>query len=134
MRDIVTDEDDRLIVWSTLDLARNLGMRTVAEGIESPETVQMLSMMGCSMGAGLPLRPSARCRCVLAWCVEQHRLGAVRLLRPLDQPLTGQHDLADPASLTRPRGGFPRSRATDRAKPEPPAVVGDAGEPGSSAA
>ena len=62
VRDIASDEDDRVIVWSILDLARNLGMRTVAEGIESPEVVEMLSMMGCSVGQGFHYAKAARRR------------------------------------------------------------------------
>lgn len=131
VRDIVTDEDDRLIVWSTLDLARNLGMRTVAEGIESPETVQMLEMMGCSMGQGFHYAHPLDADAFLAWCVEQHRLGGVRLLRPLDQPLTGQHDLADPASLTRPRAF---ARRAERPAPEPTVLPVDSGKPDTTAA
>ncbi|MBO9531472.1 MAG: bifunctional diguanylate cyclase/phosphodiesterase [Solirubrobacteraceae bacterium] len=131
VRDIVTDEDDRVIVWSTLDLARNLGMRTVAEGIESPETVQMLAMMGCSMGQGFHYAHPLDADAFLAWCVDQHRLDQVRLMRPLEQPLTGQHDVANlntaEAGPARPRT-FSRDhnkRATDP-KPGQPEATGSA--------
>lgn len=90
VRDIVTDEDDRVIVWSILDLARNLGMRTVAEGIESPEVVDMLAMMGCGVGQGFhyarPLDPDA----FVTWCQDQRRAGAIQLLAQSDgQPFLG---------------------------------------------
>ena len=90
VRDIVTDEDDRVIVWSILDLARNLGMRTVAEGIESREVVDMLAMMGCGVGQGFhyarPLDPDA----FVAWCQEQRRAGAIQLIAQVGgQPFLG---------------------------------------------
>ena len=80
VRDIVSDEDDRVIVWSILDLARNLGMRTVAEGIESPEVVEMLSMMGCGLGQGFHYARPLDADAFVAWCREQRRLGTIRLL------------------------------------------------------
>ncbi|MEH3053420.1 MAG: bifunctional diguanylate cyclase/phosphodiesterase [Patulibacter minatonensis] len=132
VRDIVTDEDDRVIVWSTLDLARNLGMRTVAEGIESPETVQMLAMMGCSMGQGFHYARPLDADAFLAWCVEQHRLGQVHLLRPMEQPLTGQHDLAGTGQPAPPRPRTFGRRSTERASsttPEPVVPVAPAAEP-----
>ncbi|MFT4035999.1 MAG: bifunctional diguanylate cyclase/phosphodiesterase [Patulibacter sp.] len=119
VRDIVSDEDDRVIVWSTLDLARNLGMRTVAEGIESPEAVQMLAMMGCSMGQGFHYGHPLDADAFLAWCVEQYQLGQVRLLRPLEQPLTGQHDLAGAAAGRNAARPFARRHLDVAPQPQP---------------
>ena len=50
--DILLHERDRAIVRSTLDLARNLGMTVVAEGIEGEETLEYLAAAGCAMGQG----------------------------------------------------------------------------------
>ena len=59
--DILEQERDRAIVRSTIDLARNLGMTVVAEGIESEETMAYLAAAGCAMGQGFffsrPLPP-----------------------------------------------------------------------------
>lgn len=49
MRD---DENDEIIVRSTVDLARNLGLSAVAEGIEGPEVQARLAEMGCRYGQG----------------------------------------------------------------------------------
>jgi diguanylate cyclase (GGDEF)-like protein/PAS domain S-box-containing protein len=49
MRD---DEDDATIVRSTIDLARNLGLEVVAEGVESQETWEQLSSLGCTVAQG----------------------------------------------------------------------------------
>ncbi len=59
--DILERERDRAIVRSTIDLARNLGMTVVAEGIESEETMEYLAATGCALGQGFffsrPLPP-----------------------------------------------------------------------------
>jgi diguanylate cyclase (GGDEF)-like protein len=50
--DMLEHERDRAIVRSTIDLARNLGMTVVAEGIESEATMEYLAAAGCAMGQG----------------------------------------------------------------------------------
>ena len=65
-------EDDAVIVRSTIALAHSLGLRTVAEGVETEETFAELSRLGCDMLQGFhltrPLPPAelerwlARCR------------------------------------------------------------------------
>jgi EAL domain-containing protein (putative c-di-GMP-specific phosphodiesterase class I) len=41
------DENDAVIVRSTIDLAHNLGYRVVAEGVEDKETWDLLEILGC---------------------------------------------------------------------------------------
>jgi EAL domain-containing protein (putative c-di-GMP-specific phosphodiesterase class I) len=50
--DMVKDENDAVIVRSTIDLAHNLGYQVIAEGIESQETVDLLRALGCDGGQG----------------------------------------------------------------------------------
>ena len=50
--DIAERDRDRAIVRSTIDLARNLGLTVVAEGIEREETLQCLIAEGCRLGQG----------------------------------------------------------------------------------
>jgi diguanylate cyclase (GGDEF)-like protein len=50
--DILASKRDRAIVRSTIDLARNLGMTVVAEGIESEDTLEYLAQEGCALGQG----------------------------------------------------------------------------------
>jgi diguanylate cyclase (GGDEF)-like protein len=49
---MVTDENDAAIVRSTIDLARNLGLTVVAEGVESETTWQTLAGLGCDFAQG----------------------------------------------------------------------------------
>jgi EAL domain-containing protein (putative c-di-GMP-specific phosphodiesterase class I) len=54
------DANDATIVRSTIDLARNLGLRVVAEGVETKETWDALVVLGCDFAQGyLVGRPQA---------------------------------------------------------------------------
>jgi predicted signal transduction protein with EAL and GGDEF domain len=46
------DPNDFLIVRATVDLGRNLGLRTVAEGVENLETFDLLAQFGCDEAQG----------------------------------------------------------------------------------
>ena len=46
------DANDEKIVRSTIDLGHNLGLRVVAEGIESQQAWDLLAQMGCDSGQG----------------------------------------------------------------------------------
>ena len=52
MRDLVLDEQDEVIVRSTIDLGRNLGMEVVAEGVESERVLERLGYLCCDMVQG----------------------------------------------------------------------------------
>nr|WP_295663250.1 EAL domain-containing protein [Polymorphobacter sp.] len=51
---------DPLIVRSTIDLAHALGMRVVAEGVESHATLALLRVMGCDVAQGYFISPALR--------------------------------------------------------------------------
>ena len=44
---MVSNTRDAVIVRSTVDLGRNLGLRVVAEGVEDSRTLQQLDVLGC---------------------------------------------------------------------------------------
>jgi EAL domain-containing protein (putative c-di-GMP-specific phosphodiesterase class I) len=50
--EMIDDKDDAMIVHSTIDLAHNLGLATVAEGVESEQVLQRLREMGCDQAQG----------------------------------------------------------------------------------
>jgi diguanylate cyclase len=75
---MLEDDDDAIIVRSTIDLARNLGLRTVAEGVESAETWDRLAGFGCQIAQGYFLSRPVPADELTAWMSE--RLAAGRML------------------------------------------------------
>ncbi|MBI1820392.1 MAG: bifunctional diguanylate cyclase/phosphodiesterase [Nitrospirae bacterium] len=49
---MATNRDDAVIVGSTIDLAHNLSLKVVAEGVEDRETWDQLTAMGCDTAQG----------------------------------------------------------------------------------
>ncbi len=49
---MANNEDDAVIVQSTVELGRNLGLRVVAEGVEDQHTMDMLTDLGCDVAQG----------------------------------------------------------------------------------
>jgi EAL domain-containing protein (putative c-di-GMP-specific phosphodiesterase class I) len=62
------DASDAAIVHSTIDLAHNLGLRVVAEGVESEGAWRRLETLGCDFAQGYhlsrPLPPDAVTRLI----------------------------------------------------------------------
>lgn len=48
IRNLVNDSDDRAIVRAVIDMAKNLGMQTIAEGVETAEQLEFLRLNGCN--------------------------------------------------------------------------------------
>ena len=59
---MLTNEGHDAIVRSTIDLARNLRLRAVAEGVEDEATWRRLGRLGCDAGQGYYLSPPLRGR------------------------------------------------------------------------
>ncbi len=49
---MATSEEDAIIVRSTIDLGRNLGLGVVAEGVEDPAVLERLRGLGCDVAQG----------------------------------------------------------------------------------
>jgi diguanylate cyclase (GGDEF)-like protein len=49
------DANDAAIVRSTIELAHNLGLQLVAEGVEDQETLELLAALGCDLAQGYHL-------------------------------------------------------------------------------
>jgi diguanylate cyclase (GGDEF)-like protein len=54
---MTADPSDAVIVRSIIDLARNLGLNSIAEGVEDEQTLQALRAMGCDQVQGYHLSP-----------------------------------------------------------------------------
>jgi diguanylate cyclase (GGDEF)-like protein len=68
---MASDESDAAIVQSTVELAHNLGLEVVAEGVEDAETLERLAQYGCDFAQGYFIaRP---CDVAEFWKSEQHQ-------------------------------------------------------------
>lgn len=52
IRDLLIDDQDAMIVRSTLDLAHNFGLSVVAEGVEDSATLEVLKRLNCEQAQG----------------------------------------------------------------------------------
>ena len=75
--DMSTDDSARVIVHSTIDLAHNLGMRVIAEGVEDAETWAMLRELECDQMQGFYASRALPAAELRIWLDE--RLGRGRL-------------------------------------------------------
>ncbi|WP_445396702.1 bifunctional diguanylate cyclase/phosphodiesterase [Zobellella sp. An-6] len=55
VRDLLEDEESRTIIGAIISLARNLGLQTIAEGVENREQLELLRLMGCDQAQGYHL-------------------------------------------------------------------------------
>jgi EAL domain-containing protein (putative c-di-GMP-specific phosphodiesterase class I) len=67
-----SDDNEALIVRSIIDLGRNLGLKVVAEGVESPQVLRRLVELGCDVAQGYylsrPLPPDQ----LLSWVRDRN--------------------------------------------------------------
>lgn len=70
---LLTGQDD-VIVRSTIDLAHNLGLTVVAEGVESDEVQARLTALGCDAAQGTFIRAPAPAAAIRQWMGGQNLL------------------------------------------------------------
>jgi EAL domain-containing protein (putative c-di-GMP-specific phosphodiesterase class I) len=72
---VAVDETDKQIVKTVIALAHALGMRVVAEGVDSAEAVAAIAELGCEMAQGFFIGRPMRGDLVLEW-MEQYAVSA----------------------------------------------------------
>jgi diguanylate cyclase len=75
VQDMGRAHDDAVIVRSVVDLARNLGLHTVAEGVEDGSTWQQLTELGCDSAQGYFLAKPMPADRFESWLVEHVAAG-----------------------------------------------------------
>jgi diguanylate cyclase (GGDEF)-like protein len=84
---MATNDNDAVIARSTIDLGRNLGLRVVAEGVDTAEVWGQLEAMGCDVVQGYYLSPPAPGDAITRWLADfrqtQHPAGATVARHPL---------------------------------------------------
>ncbi len=81
---ITSDAGDAVIVRSTIEMGRNLGLRLVAEGVEDQQTVEVLRSWGCDFVQGYHVSRPLDDAAVLPWLAGRltRRLAAVPAASP----------------------------------------------------
>jgi len=64
------DEDDAVIVRSTIDLAHNLGLKVTAEGVENQDTWEILTLLGCDTSQGYFMCKPQSAENLVQWLAE----------------------------------------------------------------
>ncbi len=67
VRDCATSRDNRIIVTTTIDLAHNLGLKAVAEGVESQDALKLLIESRCDGAQGYHFSRPLGAAAVPAW-------------------------------------------------------------------
>jgi diguanylate cyclase (GGDEF)-like protein len=98
---LLESPDDEVVVKSILDLAAALGIRSVAEGVESAEVAAALLGMGCVAAQGWYFARPMDAAAATAWLTERQLLGALAQ-RDLS-PVAGRHEavVVPPAGWSR---------------------------------
>ena len=52
IKNMAINDNDAVIVRSTIDLAHNLGLKVIAEGVEVASIVELLEKLGCDQMQG----------------------------------------------------------------------------------
>jgi EAL domain-containing protein (putative c-di-GMP-specific phosphodiesterase class I) len=111
---VASSPDTELIVRSAVHLLRGLGIRSVAEGVESPQVAASLRAMGCDVAQGWQFSRPLNAAAAAAWLARRH---------PAPAPAPGT---SWPAPATGASGAVAAAGA--------PGAVAAAGAPGAVAA
>ena len=72
---MASDENDATIVRSTIDLAHNLGLSVVAEGVENQEAWDQLRDLGCDAAQGYHIGRPMPAEAIEVWMQQQQDSG-----------------------------------------------------------
>ena len=67
VRELGTSGEDEALCQAMIAMAHSLGMKVVAEGIETPTQLRILQEMGCDYGQGYHFSPPLRAQAFEAW-------------------------------------------------------------------
>jgi EAL domain-containing protein (putative c-di-GMP-specific phosphodiesterase class I) len=73
---MTSDDQDEIIVQSTIDLAHNLGLTVVAEGVETVETLNRLRQLGCDSVQGFVISRPLPAEQIVVWLGQFGRTAA----------------------------------------------------------
>jgi len=65
--DLIVDENDAVIVRSSINLAHDLGLKVIAEGVESQEIYELVQILGCDNAQGYYMSHAIPANQVMQW-------------------------------------------------------------------
>ena len=79
---LMTDEQNEAIVRTTIELAHNMNLQVVAEGIEDEQTLRQISDMGCEEAQGYFLSKPVSSDDLLDWLNNREVISCAERRRP----------------------------------------------------
>lgn len=73
VQNLHSDDDDKIIVHSTIDLAHNMGLTVVAEGIEDEYALNWLREQGCELAQGYFISRPQASEDITQWLLENQQ-------------------------------------------------------------
>jgi EAL domain-containing protein (putative c-di-GMP-specific phosphodiesterase class I) len=84
--DMLANENDTVIVRSTIDLAHNLGLRVVAEGVENVDMLDTLRILRCDHAQGYHIGRPVPAAELATWLHAYHAKDSRPVLRDASAP------------------------------------------------
>jgi diguanylate cyclase len=75
---MTSDHDDAVIVRSTIELAHNLGLKVIAEGVATSDIYEELLRLGCDVAQGFYLGAALPPQELAQWLDEAHSVAGTR--------------------------------------------------------
>ena len=66
--EMINNDNDALIVRSTIKLAHNLNLKVIAEGVENQDSLDLLEIMGCDYAQGYYISKPIPADDIISWC------------------------------------------------------------------
>lgn len=67
---MLSNDNDAVIIRSTIDLAHNLGLQVVAEGVESSDALALLDILDCDTAQGFHIAPPLEFGSLVIWAED----------------------------------------------------------------
>lgn len=73
VRDLAPDSDDAAIIRAIVQMAHSLGLRTIAEGVETEDTLELLRRFGCDEAQGYHFARPMPAEAINAYLAKSHQ-------------------------------------------------------------
>lgn len=71
--EMINNDNDALIVRSTIKLAHNLNLKVIAEGVEDQDSLDLLEIIGCDYAQGYYISKPIPADDIISWCEDWNK-------------------------------------------------------------